>query len=131
MHRNLPLAGCWRHSAHAVCLLCCHAEMRPRGATQVNDFWQLLEVATNERQRVLLGAMNVHLAALSHTIEATVGELLDIQLEEAHIGLEQPSAAQWHETLDDLFAIGECCTLWAADDNGVPAAAPAVWQRLS
>ena len=56
--------------------------------------------------------MNAHLAALSHTIEATVGELLDIQLEEAHIGLEQPSAAQWHETLDDLFAIGEWCELW-------------------
>ncbi len=84
----------------------------PPHAWQVNDFWQLLEVATNERQRVLLGAMNAHLAALSHTIEATVGELLDIQLEEAHIGLEQPSAAQWHETLDDLFAIGECCDLW-------------------
>lgn len=84
----------------------------PPHAWQVNDFWQLLEVATNERQLVLLGAMNAHLAALSHTIEATVGELLDIQLEEAHIGLEQPSAAQWHETLDDLFAIGECCELW-------------------
>ena len=92
----------------------CSAEMLgpPPHAWQVNDFWQLLEVATNERQLVLLGAMNAHLAALSHTIEATVGELLDIQLEEAHIGLEQPSAAQWHETLDDLFAIGEWCELW-------------------
>ena len=45
---------------------------------QVRDFWAGLEAATNARQATMFEAINRHMEALARTIEAVVGEALEV-----------------------------------------------------
>ena len=73
---------------------------------QVHDFWQDVESATNERQRHMFQCINQHLRALSSQIEATVGRVLDVRLEPVTIVMDPPAAQDFHESLQNLFALG-------------------------
>ena len=78
-------------------------------ALQVRDFWHQLEVSTNGRQVVLLRRINEHLAELTQEIEATVSEVLAVELQPVAISLTPPSARDFHNTLATLFAQGSFC----------------------
>ena len=66
-------------------------------------------MATNARQHLLFHRINGHLAVLSGAIEATVGELLSVQLEAVPIRMQPPSAQTFHASLQELLAKGTPC----------------------
>ena len=74
---------------------------------QVQDFWKDVETATNERQRSMFHCINQHLQSLSRQIEATVGRVLEVRLEPVTIAMDPPAAQDFHESLQNLFAMGK------------------------
>jgi hypothetical protein len=74
---------------------------------QVGDFWQDVEVATNERQRSMFQCINRRLESLSREIEGTVGQVLDLRLEPVTIAMDPPAAQDFHDSLQNLFAQGD------------------------
>ncbi len=65
-----------------------------------------LQMASNERQRVLLRRLNAHLEGLSRAIEAVVSEGLSVRLEPVDLRLEKPTAESFHDSLQALFDAG-------------------------
>ena len=70
------------------------------------DRLPFVQMASNDRQRTLLRRLNVHLEQLSRTIEAVVSESLSVRLEPVDLRLEKPSASEFHDSLQELFAAG-------------------------
>ena len=73
----------------------------------MQDFWKDVETATNERQRSMFHCINQHLQTLSRQIEATVGRVLEVRLEPVTIAMDPPAAQDFHESLQNLFAMGK------------------------
>jgi tRNA U34 5-carboxymethylaminomethyl modifying GTPase MnmE/TrmE len=83
-----------------------HADIFREIDQEVRGFWHQLETATNERQRALLRRLNGHLEGLSRAIEAVVAERLSVRLEPVDLRLQPPTAQQFHDSLQRLFAAG-------------------------
>ncbi|DBA78877.1 hypothetical protein WJX77_008617 [Trebouxia sp. C0004] len=83
-----------------------HAAISSSIEAEVNDFWQDVEAATNERQRSMFQCINRRLESLSREIEETVGQVLDLRLEPITIAMDPPAAQDFHDSLQNLFAQG-------------------------
>ncbi|DBA79311.1 TPA: hypothetical protein ACH3X2_007790 [Trebouxia sp. C0005] len=83
-----------------------HAAISSSIEAEVNDFWQDVEAATNERQRSMFQCINRRLESLSREIEGTVGQVLDLRLEPVTIAMDPPAAQDFHDSLQNLFAQG-------------------------
>lgn len=85
---------------------------------QIQQFWHDLEVATNEKHQQLISVLNQHLDNLARVVEKVVGGTLNLKLEPVIISLEPPTAQQFHNSVEKLFAAGIwlqayfACTAW-------------------